>query len=807
MSDLHHKPQSIGPYSIQNELGRGGMGVVWAALDERLQRRVAIKTLLPAKAKPGETQSLANADQRAASVRGRMLREARALAAIQHPSVAAVYDILEHEDAWYVVMELVGDSNGTAQTLSGRLVCAPLSLNEVLRMGAQVAGALGAAHNAGIFHRDLKPSNILFTASGDAKVVDFGLARTVAEMNSEESLTGSTMSGGPTIATQVWDEVKGQSSGTPGYMSPEQVQGRPADTRQDIFAFGCVLYEALTGVRAFRTDIPLSQQAPDWTRLPQPMPETLVELLRGCLAMDATRRLRDAGDIQIILERTRRDIEGERTPHDDSNVKWGSPSGGQPKLSRGFTDSLRQVIGSRLGGAGLCTLAASLLSWFLVLPQFVPRLPGIDRLSNSDAVAGISTPSAAVSTDAALPSVLVIGFEPGEPMLAVAKALGIHEGVLIEQRETWRPIHAAMLDKLVDAGASCVTFDIRFRTPEDSANDTALAASIARAVKGGLPVVVGASTWHRDQYGVPDTSEAILNAGAAWGTMLIKDATDAQTWTLDAGVVRLGMSQGNLGLSLETVIRSEMRPAFGVQSNMMIESANTNPTARVQLWHRRDGASIGERVRLGPEWRVALSSIRSLSSADFDEEPVLADSGYQIGDEVAEINVPVGKQPTLESITLKYTQVVTMTAAELAERVKDKIVLIGDMVDDIVPAPGGGKVPGVYSHASAVQALVRKAELREVPALMQLVWVVLVSASVSMIVFFTRRRLQSFVLCSMLMAMIVGVWLGGQSFFRGEWNVAYPITAVLLAFGLAWGLSEVRARRTHLGFATKQLKG
>ncbi len=222
----------LGPYEVVAPLGAGGMGEVYRARDSRLNRDVAIKVL---------PQHL-SAD---ADVRARFEREAKAVAALNHPNICTLFDVGREGETDYLVMELV-----EGETLAQRLAKGALAPAEVLRIGAQVADALDRAHRAGVVHRDLKPGNVMLTKSG-AKLMDFGLARATS-MGGPVSASGATMTAltqTPTMASPL--TAAGAIVGTFQYMPPEQLEGGEADSRSDIWALGCVLYEMATGKRAF----------------------------------------------------------------------------------------------------------------------------------------------------------------------------------------------------------------------------------------------------------------------------------------------------------------------------------------------------------------------------------------------------------------------------------------------------------------------------------------------------------------------------------------------------------------------------
>ncbi|AUX41289.1 uncharacterized protein SOCE26_026990 [Sorangium cellulosum] len=287
----------IGAYEITGLIARGGMGIVFAGRDTRLQRPVAIKALPHA-----STDDLAQ--------RARLRREAKLLASISHPNIATVYG-LEQDDADYLVMELVVGS-----TLAERLARGPLPVLEALSLALQIGRGVEAAHEAALMHRDLKPSNVLLTRDGKVKVVDFGLARAVHPDADEAGalLASNTPPLSARTLTQPFVIL-----GTPGYMSPEQIRGRNVDRRADIFAFGVILYECLTDATAFPGDTVADRLAatlerePDMAAVPPEAPARVVDVLRRCLAKDPARRIPHIGEVCLELEEALREARAPRT--------------------------------------------------------------------------------------------------------------------------------------------------------------------------------------------------------------------------------------------------------------------------------------------------------------------------------------------------------------------------------------------------------------------------------------------------------------------------------------------------------------
>ncbi|HEY6931663.1 MAG TPA: protein kinase, partial [Thermoanaerobaculia bacterium] len=272
-----------GTYEILSPLGAGGMGEVYRARDARLNRDVAIKVLPEAFA--------ADADRLA-----RFRREAQVLAALNHPHVAAIYGLEESGGVEALVLELV-----EGETLADRLAQGPLPIDEALEIARQIAQALEAAHERGIVHRDLKPANVKLTPEGRVKVLDFGLAKALSGDPSSPNVSAS-----PTLTAQATQA--GVVIGTAAYMSPEQARGKAVDKRSDIWAFGVVLYEMLTGQRCFEGETVSDTLAavltrdPDWDALPGKTPPSVRRVLRKCLDRDAKRRFHDIADARLELD-------------------------------------------------------------------------------------------------------------------------------------------------------------------------------------------------------------------------------------------------------------------------------------------------------------------------------------------------------------------------------------------------------------------------------------------------------------------------------------------------------------------------
>jgi hypothetical protein len=276
----------LGAYEILTLIGSGGMGEVYRARDIKLGRDVALK-ILP--------DTFTHDPERLARFR----REAQVLASLNHPHIGAIYGLDEANGQQFLVLELVD-----GESLDKRSARGPIPVDEALAIAKQIAEALEAAHEKGIIHRDLKPANIALTKEGHVKVLDFGLAKAMES-------TGGTpidLANSPTITSPAMMTGIGIILGTAAYMSPEQAKGRPADKRSDIWAFGCVLYETLTGKRAFEGDdvsdtlAAVLRGEPDWDALPATTPAPIGKLLRGCLQKDRRERVPDIAVARLEIK-------------------------------------------------------------------------------------------------------------------------------------------------------------------------------------------------------------------------------------------------------------------------------------------------------------------------------------------------------------------------------------------------------------------------------------------------------------------------------------------------------------------------
>ncbi len=328
----------LGSYEIVSLLGSGGMGEVYRARDTRLGRDVALKCLPAAVA--DDTERLA-----------RFQREAQVLASLNHPNIGAIYGLEQLTSARFLVLELVEGG-----TLASRLDRGAVPLEEAIEIARQIALALQAAHDKGIVHRDLKPSNVAFTEAGDVKVLDFGLAK----LDGRADVSATTASLTPTITSPALMTGVGALLGTAAYMSPEQARGKPADKRSDVWSFGCVLYEMMTGTRVFEDDdiadtlASVLKREPDWNRLPDTLPSAIRVLVRRCLSKDPRQRCGDMAAALILLE--------------ESTPLSAVPTSATPQPNRGLARRLAMPAAVILAAA-----LAGVTTWWAMRPE-TPRI-------------------------------------------------------------------------------------------------------------------------------------------------------------------------------------------------------------------------------------------------------------------------------------------------------------------------------------------------------------------------------------------------------------------------------------------------
>jgi eukaryotic-like serine/threonine-protein kinase len=350
----------IGTYSVHERIGAGGMGEVYRAHDSKLRRDVAFKVL--AAAFIGE-----NDQQRQDHLR-RFRHEAHALAALNHPNIAAIYGLEEADGVTALVMELVDGS-----TLADRILQGAIPADEALPIAAQIAEALEAAHERGIVHRDLKPANIKLRPDGTVKVLDFGLAKAVGPAARVPDVSQRATNTAPAMT------ATGVIVGTAAYMSPEQAAGKTVDHRTDIWAFGCVLFEMLTGRAAFSGDTltdtlaAVMRAEPDWSQLPAATSARIRTLLHRCLNKDTRRRLQAIAEARIVIENVLSRVPDDSTSARTSTSRWLSLPWGWAALLLVAVAALSSLMAYRVGAWRAVPAAPTVLRPNIDLPPGVTQ--------------------------------------------------------------------------------------------------------------------------------------------------------------------------------------------------------------------------------------------------------------------------------------------------------------------------------------------------------------------------------------------------------------------------------------------------
>jgi CHASE2 domain-containing sensor protein len=643
-------PVRVAGFRLGRLLGSGGMGLVYEAEQESLRRPVAIKLMKPGLVVP--------------ELLARFESEGRLLARLDHENIASVIDAGVHRDERgliipYLVMELVQSGVTLRRYAAER---AP-TVAEKIEIVLGVCAAIAAAHARGIIHRDLKPSNILivpaWAGSGQGprvKLIDFGIAKMLEDAESGLTSTGAVV-------------------GTPEYMAPEQILPAAVDHRCDIHAIGVVLYELLCGHlprpitdRSDRAQLRREICERDPTPLRQrdrSQSPDLETVTATCLRTNPDERYQRVEDLAADL---RAFLRGEAiTARAESATRQGTRTLG------------RVIARHRAIAAAAVGLAITLLG-ITVLSPAVFKWPGLN-LAFHRALASV-LPAASLASD--LPDVRLIAITDDTDIEKAAAAANVG-GVRAEQRPTWRPLYAETIRRLSSAGVRAIGVDILFRRPSEF--DAPLEDALRAARAGGTPVVLAAPGWQLDPDGRPEIAPRLADA-ATWGPA-IGGFVGPDTWALDLALSRLG---------------AEPLPSFALQLSSLARAPDAELSFNIDRFIEVRFLRLGTQRRssLRPPVLLRPSGNQTIDAPDDT-------IGLRQGDTVMQLIAPLDRN-ALAAASIPIERALAMSSDELRAAFAGQVVVIGNTAasgGDIHEAPGGGAMPGAWSHVSGVQRLLR----------------------------------------------------------------------------------------------------
>jgi len=734
-------PRRIGGFEIRRQLDAGGMGIVYEALQDEPRRTVALKVMrrgLPSK-----------------SAQRRFEFESQLLARLSHPGIAVVYEAGTHhehgEEFPYFAMEYISG----ARHLTAYAASHGLTLDQRLRLMAEVCDAVHHAHLRSIVHRDLKPANVLVGSSGIAKIIDFGVARAL-----DSDLAP---------ATQQTDV--GQVVGTLQYMSPEQVFGDPhdIDARSDVYALGLILFELVTGVLPY-----------DVAGL---SPTAAAAMIRdGSWALPPKTGPALRGDLRVVVlkamqrDRDVRYASADALARDLRHVLAGEPVEARaPTLTYLVGSAARRQVRthpwlSLLGGAA----AAMAVAVFLIQPL-------IFRWSTAPAAAYEWLAAKAVRTPTSIPALDrlgIVAINDGTDFEALASELGV-EGVSMSDPLSLRTLHGKLMERLAASGARAVAWDIFFGA--GCSSDAAFRAGLVSLTDAGITPILGVGTWEVDDHGAPMLNETIVSTpGVRWGPCSF--STGPQR-SLDVALRRPG-AEAIPSLALLAACAAR-QPGLDVS----VELDEDSDTVRVHRWKRHPTID-GARAPDGPpeEWRVTAVQRVTKDEPEF---------GTMRGDLIGGCTTPIADDAAFEAVTLDYARVALASTEELRSWYSGKVVLIGDRrpaKGDYSTLPDGRLVWGGNLQAAGFAALL-DGRFATVPNAMTSYALTAGAALLGALAAAAagRRGWRLAGVVVLMVAVSVPASLLAYRYLLVLVNPAVPAAAMILASALGWHILRGRA--------------
>ncbi|MBN2562557.1 MAG: protein kinase [Phycisphaerae bacterium] len=736
--------EPIDGYEIIREIGRGGMGVVYQAIQKGTKRTVALKVLL-------------QGPHASARQRHRFEREIDLVAGLQHPNIVTVYDSGVTQDGrLFYAMEYVHGHQVDVH-LSGK----ELSLEEILRLFQKICVAVNYAHQHGVIHRDLKPGNILIDADAEPHILDFGVAKAA----------GSHVRNGRPVT------VTNELIGTLAYFSPEQAKGDPSliDIRTDVYSLGLILYGMLTGKAPYPVDGDVGDVLKHIAETEPRKPSAVRRQINGeldtvvlkALAKEKERRYQSADalaqDVEHILKGE--PIEAKRDP-------------GYVVLTNCRAIARKHAVASSI----VVVLFAVLVAESIAYPLFY-KWTRANAMFERLMIASFPYSPRGTTLD----HVRILALSDDTDVEAIARREDLRN-VTVRAGKSLRRLHGRLMEKLADAGAPrvrAVVWDITFRgeTPFDA--DFVKGAQALRAV--GVDVIVATKAWWAGGEGLPDLSRHII-PGVKWGCNL-GSLNEQEPWQLQVAMQR-GLRDPLPSLALSAVAACRL-PGADVSIRLHSDSASLD-----LLYHRPVRAPLQTKEWLGEPDHIKLTSVADMEYTSGDLAPL----GLQAGDTIGILKIDVPQDTVLSSSTIDYERVFSASNDQLQRWFGDMVVVIADMRRNVDRHryTDGRSISGCYSHAVAIEALLSQSSALRGPPGPPSRAAASASAVLGLITAFVARKRRTRTLLILLAWALLYGFVSGYlaSEYQNLWNPLVPLSALAVAWYLSAAIDGMRTART-----------